>query len=158
MNIDKAIRLQRQYNAASATPEEKERAVSKAHDYVLLGYTLLQSADIIFRQAEKEMGKVSATCIRDERFRMERNYRDVESVLRRLDTASEGMDGAVSGVDPGAYDRIRSNAYEVLRFVMLLYTRTAGNMKASESLEKAIRRMAGNGMFTDDEIAGIRMR
>ena len=101
MNIDKAIRLQRQYNAASATPEEKEQAVSKAHDYVLLGYTLLQSADIIFRQAEKVMGKVSATCIRDERFRMERNYRDVESVLRRLDTASEGMDGAVSGVDSG---------------------------------------------------------
>ena len=158
MNIDKAIAMQRRYEAATATPEEKEQAVSKAHDYVLLGYTLLQSADIIFRQAEKVMQKVSTSYSRDERFRIEKNSRDLEAVLKRLDTASAGMDGAVAGIDPYAYDRIRSNAYEVLRFVMLLYTRTAGNMKATEALEKAIRRMAGNGMFSDEEIAEIKMR
>lgn len=158
MNINKAIAMQKRYEAAVATPEEKEQAVSKAHDYVLLGYTLLQSADIIFRKAEKVMQKVSAYYSRDERYRMERNGRDLEAVLKRLDTASAGMDGAVAGTDPYAYDRIRSNAYEVLRFVMLLYTRTAGNIKASEALERSIRRMAGNGMFSDEEISEIKMR
>lgn len=158
MNINKAIAMQKRYEAAVATPEEKEQAVSKAHDYVLLGYTLLQSADIIFRKAEKVMQKVSAYYSRDERYRMERNGRDLEAVLKRLDTASAGMDGAVAGIDPYAYDRIRSNAYEVLRFVMLLYTRTAGNIKASEALERSIRRMAGNGMFSDEEISEIKMR
>ena len=158
MNINKAIAMQRRYEAATATPEEKEQAVSKAHDYVLLGYTLLQSADIIFRKAEKVMQKVSAYYSRDERYRMERNGRDLDAVLKRLDTVSEGMDGAVAGIDPSAYDRIRSNAYEVIRFVMLLYTRTCGNPKATEALERSIRRMAGNGMFTDDEIATFRMR
>ena len=158
MNINKAIAMQKRYEAATATPEEKEQAVSKAHDYVLLGYTLLQSADIIFRKAEKVMQQGSAYSSRDERYRMERNGRDLEAVLKRLDTASAGMDGAVAGIDPYAYDRIRSNAYEVLRFVMLLYTRTAGNIKASEALEKSIRRMAGNGMFSDEEIAEIKMR
>ena len=158
MNINKAIAMQRKYEAATATPEEKEQAVSKAHDYVLLGYTLLQSADIIFRKAEKVMQKVSATRSRDERFRMERNSRDLDAVLKRLDTASAGMDGVIAGIDPYAYDRIRSNAYEVLRFVMLLYTRTAGNVKATETLEKSIRRMAGNGMFSEEEISEIRMQ
>lgn len=158
MNINKAIAMQRKYEAATASPEEKEQAVSKAHDYVLLGYTLLQSADIIFRKAEKVMQKVSAYYSRDERYRMERNGRDLDAVLKRLDTVSEGMDGAVAGIDPSAYDRIRSNAYEVLRFVMLLYTRTSGNVKATEALEKSIRRMAGNGMFSDEEISEIKMR
>ena len=60
MNINKAIAMQKRYEAATATPEEKEQAVSKAHDYVLLGYTLLQSADIIFRKAEKVMPELSA--------------------------------------------------------------------------------------------------
>lgn len=158
MNINKAIAMQRRYEAATASPEEKEQAVSKAHDYVLLGYTLLQSADIIFRKAEKVMQKVSAYYSRDERFWMERNSRDLGAVLKRLDTVSEGMDGAVAGIDPSAYDQIRSNAYEVLRFVMLLYTRTCGNVKATEALEKSIRRMAGNGMFSDEEISEIKMR
>ena len=43
-------------------------------------------------------------------------------------------------------------------YVMLLYTRTCDNPKATEALERNIRRMAGNGMFTDDEIEGFRMK
>lgn len=89
MNINKAIAMQRLYEAATATPEEKEQAVSKAHDYVLLGYTLLQSADIIFRKAEKVMQKVSAYYSRDERYRMERNGRYGDS--RRV-SAKKGYD------------------------------------------------------------------
>ena len=64
----------------------------------------------------------------------------------------------MADADPQSYDRMRANAYEVIRFVMLLYTRTCGNPKASEALERNIRRMEGNGMFTDDEIATFRMR
>ena len=125
------------------------------------------SREVIFRSGELVVMKTAAntacsnyTC--DELFGC--GYRlvltDIERQIieEKKKSEYEPQDGAVAGIDPSAYDRIRSNAYEVLRFVMLLYTRTSGNIKATEALEKSIRRMAGNGMFTDEEISEIKMR
>ena len=157
-DIRRKMEMTRRYTAAAATAEEKEAAVSKAHDYVMLGYTLLNAADIVLRRTEDIMSKVDSRYRYDDHFRIRESLKELRRVIDRTDRGSVGVDAAVNSADALAYDRLRGNAYEVLRFVMLLYTRTCDNPKATEALERNIRRMAGNGMFTDDEIAGFRMK
>ena len=157
-DIRRKMEMTRRYAAASATRQEKESAISRAHEYVLLGYTLMNAADILFRRTEDIMSVVDPSYRYDDRFRIRESLRDLRAVIGRLDANEGGVDAAMSDADPLSYDRMRGNAYEVIRFVMLLYTRTCGNPKATEALERNIRRMAGNGMFTDDEIAGFQMR
>lgn len=157
-DIRRKMEMTRRYAAASATRQEKDSAISRAHDYVMLGYTLMNAADILFRRTEDIMAVVDTSYRYDDRFRIRESLRNLRAVIGRLDETEGGVDAAMSDADPQSYDRMRANAYEVIRFVMLLYTRTCGNPKASEALERNIRRMAGNGMFTDDEIAGFQMR
>ena len=157
-DIRRKMEMTRRYTAAAATAEEKEAAVSKAHDYVMLGYTLLNAADIVLRRTEDIMSKVDSRYRYDDHFRIRESLKELRRVIDRTDRGSVGVDAAVNSADALAYDRLRGNAYEVLRFVMLLYTRTCDNPKATEALERNIRRMAGNGMFTDDEIAAFQMR
>ena len=157
-DIRRKMEMTRRYAAASATRQEKESAISRAHEYVLLGYTLMNAADILFRRTEDIMSVVDPSYRYDDRFRIRESLRDLRAVIGRLDANEGGVDAAMSDADPLSYDRMRGNAYEVIRFVMLLYTRTCGNPKATEALERNIRRMAGNGMFTDDEIATFQMR
>lgn len=157
-DIRRKMEMTRRYAAASATRQEKESAISRAHDYVMLGYTLMNAADILFRRTEDIMAVVDTSYRYDDRFRIRESLRNLRAVIGRLDETEGGVDAAMSDADPLSYDRMRANAYEVIRFVMLLYTRTCGNPKATEALERNIRRMAGNGMFTDDEIATFQMR
>lgn len=157
-DIRRKMEMTRRYAAASATRQEKECAISRAHDYVMLGYTLMNAADILFRRTEDIMAVVDSSYRYDDRFRIRESLRNLRAVIGRLDETEGGVDAAMSDADPLSYDRMRANAYEVIRFVMLLYTRTCGNAKATEALERSIRRMAGNGMFTDDEIATFQMR
>lgn len=157
-DIRRKMEMTRRYAAASATRQEKESAISRAHDYVMLGYTLMNAADILFRRTEDIMAVVDSSYRYDDRFRIRESLKTLRAVIGRLDENEGGVDAAMADADPLSYDRMRANAYEVIRFVMLLYTRTCDNPKASEALERNIRRMAGNGMFTDDEIATFRMR
>lgn len=157
-DIRRKMEMTRRYAAASATRQEKESAISRAHDYVMLGYTLMNAADILFRRTEDIMAVVDSSYRYDDRFRIRKSLKALRAVIGRLDENEGGVDAAMADADPLSYDRMRANAYEVIRFVMLLYTRTCDNPKASEALERNIRRMAGNGMFTDDEIAGFQMQ
>lgn len=157
-DIRRRMEMARRYAAASSTPQEKEAAIAKAHDYVMLGYTLMNAADILFQKTEDIMSVVDASYRYDDHFLIRESLKNLRKVIERTDMSSVSVDAAVNSVDSLAYDRLRSNAYEIIRFVMLLYTRTCGNPKATEALERNIRRMAGNGMFTDEEIATFQMR
>lgn len=158
MDIDKAIRLNNQYKAAQATEEDKERAVSKAHDYICLGYTLLNAADIIMREAEKIMSSVGPQQRYEDPFRIGQSLKDIRNVIQRTDMYSQHFDSIMAEENPLSYDAMRNNAYEILRFVMLLYSRTCCNEKATNQLTAYMQRMKSNNLFSDEEIAKFKMR
>ena len=76
-DIRRKIELTRRYTAAAATAEEKEAAVSKAHDYVMLGYTLLNAADIVLRRTEDIMSKVDSRYRYDDHFRIRESLKEL---------------------------------------------------------------------------------
>ena len=158
MNIDKAIRLNNQYKAAQATEEDKERAVAKAHDYICLGYTLLNSADIILRETEKIMSSVGPRQKYEDSFRIGESIKDLKRVISRNEIYSQHIDSIMAEENPMSYDAMRNNAYEVLRFVMLFYSRTCSNEKATNQLAAYMQRMKSNNLFSDEEIANFKMR
>lgn len=158
MNIDKAIRLNNQYKAARATEEDKEMALAKAQDYVCLGYTILNAADIILRETEKVMNSVAPRRRYEDAFHIGESLNDLRKVIKRNDMYSQHFDSIIASGDSMAYDSMRNNAYEILRFVMLLYSRTCGNEKATNQLAAYMQRMKSNDLFSDEEIANFKMR
>lgn len=158
MDIDKAIKLNNQYKAARATEEDRERAVAKAHDYICLGYTLLNAADIIMRETEKIMNSVGPQQRYMDTFHIGDSLKDIRKVIQRTDIYSQHMDSIMAEENPMSYDAMRNNAYEVLRFVMLFYSRTCNSEKATNQLAAYMQRMKSNNLFSDEEIANFKMR
>ena len=158
MNIEKALRLNEAYKSATATAEAKEIATDKAHEYIALGYTLLSAADIIMRETEKIMRVVNPTYVYKDSFDIGKLQKHLESALKTLSIRSQNLENIFFEIDSGSYDRLRGNAFELLRFVMLLYTRTLDNPKNTRMLNAYLLRLKSNGMFSDEEIAGFRMR
>lgn len=158
MDINKAIKLNRQYNAVQATDEDREAAIAKAHDYICLGYTLLNAADIIMRETENVMNRVAPRRRYEDTFRIGESIKDIRRIISRTDMYSQHFDSIISDGNPGSYDAMRNNAYEILRFVMLLYSRTLDNDKATNQIAAYLQRMKSNGLFSDEEIAGFKMR
>lgn len=158
MDIEKAIRLTRKYKAAKATEQDRQKALDKAHDYICLGYTLLNAADIIMRETANVMSAVGPERRYEDTFHICDSMKDIQKVIRRTDIYSQHFDGLISEENPMAYDAMRNNAYEILRFVMLLYSRTCGNAKATKQLEAYMRHMKNNGLFSDDEISSFKMK
>lgn len=158
MNIDKAIRLNERFKAAQATEKDRDRAMDKAHDYVLLGYTLLNAADIILRETEKVMSSVGPERRYEDTFHITESIRDIRKVIQRNDMFSQHFDSVLADIGPNVYDGMRNNAYEILRFVMLLFSRTCGDQKATNQLEAYMHRMKSNGIFSEEEISKFKMK
>lgn len=158
MDINKMMKLNAAYKAATATEQAKEMAISKAHDYVVVGYTLISAANIILRETEKIMQIVNPLFRYDDKFGLGKAMDDLNKIVERIDKSGEKLEGEFWAIDATSYDTLRNNAFEILRFVLLLYTRTCGNQKASNLLNAYMQRMKSNGLFTDDEIAGFKLQ
>ena len=144
-DIRRKMEMTRRYAAASATRQEKDSAISRAHDYVMLGYTLMNAADILFRRTEDIMAVVDTSYRYDDRFRIRESLRNLRAVIGRLDETEGGVDAAMSDADPQSYDRMRANAYEVIRFVpttgcVRTPTRSSGSSCSSTRGHAATRR------------------
>lgn len=158
MNIDKMTRLTTKMKSQTVTQEERESAISKAHDYIILGYTLINAADIIMRRTVDVMQSIGDRVSYKDSFDLKNVKRDIERAIRRIDMNSGQMDENIHDITPLGYDRLRENSYEILRFVMLLYSRTAGDGKATMQLNEYMAQMKSNGMFGDKEIGDIKMK
>lgn len=158
MNIEKAMRLTAKYKADTLTEEDRLKAYSKSVDYILMGYTIMNAADIIMRETERIMSSIGVKRAYTDPLKISESLKDIQRIVKRNDSVSQNMDGLITEVDPKDYDRMRNNAYEVLRFVMLFYSRTCGNIKATNQLEAYMKRMKSNGIFSDEEIAKFKMK
>lgn len=158
MNIDRMTRLTTKMKSQTVTQDEREGAISKAHDYIILGYTLINAADIIMRRTVDVMQSIGDRVSYKDSFDLKNVKRDIERAIRRIDMNSGQMDENIHDITPLGYDRLRENSYEILRFVMLLYSRTAGDGKATMLLNEYMAQMKSNGMFADKEIGDIKMK
>lgn len=158
MNLDKAIKLTEAYKAANATEKAKEIAINKAQEYIALGYTMLSAVDIVMRETAKIMKVVNPAYAYQDSFEIGKLQKNLEAAMKTLSIRSQSLENIFFEIDPDSYDRLRKNAYEVLRFIMLLYSRTMDNPKNTKQLNAYLLRMKSNGIFTDEEIAGFQMR
>lgn len=158
MNLDKAIRLTEAYKAANATEKAKKIAINKAQEYIALGYTMLSAADIVVREAAKIMKVVNPVYAYQDSFEIGKLQKNLEAAMKTLSIRSQNIENIFFEIDPGSYDRLRKNAYEVLRFIMLLYSRTMDSPKNTNQLNAYLLRMKSNGIFTDEEIASFKMQ
>lgn len=162
MDLRKQIELTKMYSAAqkakNATEEEKDAAIRKAHDYVCLGYTLINAADIIMRKTPEIMEVARGLSRYEDSFHLGEAMKGLERVIDELCRSTEHMDSVVCDIHKDGYDRMRNNANEVLRFVMLLYDRTTQDDKATNQLGAYMQRMKSHGLFSEEEIASFKMR
>ena len=158
MDIEKAMRMTARYKAQTVSDEERPKAYSKSVDYIITGYTLMNAADIIMRETERIMSAIGVERAYTDPLKISESLKDVQRIIKRNDSVSQTMDGLITEVSPHDYDRMRNNAYEVLRFVMLFYSRTCGNLKATNQLDAYMHRMKSNNLFSDEEIANFKMR
>lgn len=158
MNIEKAMRLTAKYRAATVSDEDRDKAYSKAVDYILMGYTMMNTVDIILRETEKIMASIGVSRAYTDPLKINDSRKDLERIIKRNDIVLQRIDGLITEVDPKDYDRMRNNAYEILRFVMLFYSRTCGNLKATNQLEAYMKRMKSNGIFSDEEMSKFKMK
>ena len=86
-DIRRKMEMTRRYAAASATRQEKDSAISRAHEYVMLGYTLMNAADILFRRTEDIMSVVDSSYRYDDRFRIRESLKALRAVIGRGLTA-----------------------------------------------------------------------
>lgn len=158
MDIEKMIRLNARYRAQSAGVKEREKAYTRCTQYIILGYTLMNAADIILRETERIMSGIGEERAYLDPLKISESRKDIMRIIKRNDMVSQTMDGLITEVDPEDYDRMRNNAYEILRFVMLFYSRTCGSLKATNQLEAYMKRMKSNGIFSDEEMAKFKMK
>lgn len=151
--------LARIARASSASHEQKEAAINKAHDYILIGYTLINAADILMRRTVKIMSDVNtAGYSYSDKFNIADSLRKLKDIISRTERNSVRLDDALAEEQSSAYDRLRLNAYEMVRFTLLLYSRTCGDSTAANDLEQFMREMKSNELFSDNEIASFSMK
>lgn len=157
-DIQKMMNLVRKAEASMATAEDRDKAIATVHNYIILGYTLMNAADIIMRETARILSRVGPERKYLDPLHISESLKDVERVIRRNDVYIQTLDGILAENNPEGYDRVRNNAYEILRFVMLLYSRTCGDMAATEKLGVFMSEMKSNGIFSDEEIAKFKMK
>lgn len=118
----------------------------------ILGYELMNAADIFFRRSEKYSSLAIGSLSFGQKHKMTKQRRLIEAVIKEFDNSSCSVDNAIyKSVGAGAYDKIRGNAYEMARLLQIYYN-VAVSPESAKSINKFLMRMHSNDMFSMEEI------
>lgn len=163
MDILKQQEIVEREKLPKKSQDELQQIINNAYNYVLVAYTIQNSADILTRKAAELLKYARGGLHREQKRAAGQIISELERAVKHFDMlSSSGEDGIdavfcdVLGAE--SYDLIRQNAYEVIRFLMLFYTRTCSDPKATNKLGAYMQKMKSNGIFSEEEIAEFKMR
>lgn len=126
-------------------------AYDRAEVYDLLGFTLIESADILFRESAKILQAVNGNVKFNDKFKLKEAMRALNKIINTFDAESQKihedyhLHGEVEDSDLTPYDAIRSNSKVILRMVMLTYNALKKSKGNAMILEKSLRKLKGVG-------------
>lgn len=158
MDTIKKMLLSDIYDKSQISEEQIKEWDEKAIRDVLIGYELMNAADLFFRRSHQYMNKKIPYLKHQDKYRASRQRKLVEALIKEFDLSTVSIDNLMYEVEGGkAYDSTRKNAYELARLVQLYYDRCQ-NPEAAKMVNKYLNRLTSFGMFTEEEIASVKMQ
>lgn len=163
MNIRKVQAIARREQLSGMSEDELQGLDNRAYSYVLVAYTIQNAADVLTRKAAELLDRTKGGLHREQKRAAGQIIAELERAVRHFDILASSEGGGIDAVffevlGAESYDAIRNNAYEVIRFLMLFYTRTCSDIKATNKLGAYMAKMKSNGIFSEEEIAEFKMK
>ena len=138
-------------------------AYDRSEAYELLAFTLIQSADRLFRASAEMLATVQNNVRYNDRFKLNKAMRALNEIITTLDHESckihedYHLHGEVEDSDLTPFEAIDKNSEVLLHFNMLLFNALKMSKGNAKMLEKYLDRLKGEGepVFTKKEIASL---